>query len=555
MSLVQFSPSLFHKHNSAWSFSKFGGKTVNANGSLNIESFAKKMRKGMDDRELQMNYVLHFVSKLDNGARRIDIFIDDIKRGAKAYSLQLYGYFVGTSMDYRVVNANLKELTTKAIMDAVKADNMASSKGVNVNGIEDDFLWWKNKKNSQFIPKSYSQKQADSVCLKGSGLVQKPLLNSKYKENMFHKVLVRGSSSGSSSLGAMVEDIPATNSFRALDNQDMVDKDGDFLNLVDDEFNSVVWPQLRKEVELVMTSGIYPFKDVINDWGLNKVSHQNEVTHMVRKGGYSMCGLLETHVKKSKLSRIYSHVLGDWDWVLNSSSCVGGTRIIIGWDPKMVNVMVMEQTSRAVHCFIEPFNSQKSFHYDPWVIMGDFNVTLDPAEKSTGGSKITTSMSDFRVCVDNIDVDDVASCGVWKQNIDGYAMFSLVSKLKLLKKPLRKFRFDQGNVFNNAEIICLKALNSAMKDQENFLRQNSKVEWLSEGDNNSRTNVNAISEDCKAPGQMVILLASLKVLECGGPISCCNVICKIISKVISNKMKHYLGSLVDENQYAFIPSR
>ncbi|GKE06123.1 putative RNA-directed DNA polymerase, eukaryota, reverse transcriptase zinc-binding domain protein [Tanacetum coccineum] len=101
---------------------------------------------------------------------------------------------------------------------------------------------------------------------------------------------------------------------------------------------------------------------------------------------------------------------------------------------------------------------------------------------------------------------------VWDSEVNGFSMFSLVSKLKILKKPLRKLNFDQGNLFANverlrqelasiqaamvsdpfssdlreAELLCLKAFKEALKDEELFLRQKSKIEWLSEGDCNSK---------------------------------------------------------------------
>nr|GFB64677.1 hypothetical protein [Tanacetum cinerariifolium] len=97
---------------------------------------------------------------------------------------------------------------------------------------------------------------------------------------------------------------------------------------------------------------------------------------------------------------------------------------------------------------------------------------------------------------------------VWSNKVEGFARFSLVSKLKMLKKPLRKLNFDQGNLFDNvkhlrselamaqaavcadplngslreAESVALKAFKSALKDGESFLKQKAKVQWLKEGD-------------------------------------------------------------------------
>ncbi|GJZ01678.1 reverse transcriptase domain-containing protein [Tanacetum coccineum] len=110
LTMVQFGPSLFYKTNNAWSSFNSGIKALNSDGSLNIESFAEKMKKGVEDRELHVIFDPQCVSKNSDGSRRIAISVEDIKKGSEACSLQLYGYFVGTSMDYRVVNANLSRM-------------------------------------------------------------------------------------------------------------------------------------------------------------------------------------------------------------------------------------------------------------------------------------------------------------------------------------------------------------------------------------------------------------------------------------------------------------
>nr|GFA38536.1 hypothetical protein [Tanacetum cinerariifolium] len=65
---------------------------------------------GVKERELQMKFVPQFVYTQSNETKRIAISVEDIKKGSEACALQLYGYFVGTSVDYKVVNANLSRM-------------------------------------------------------------------------------------------------------------------------------------------------------------------------------------------------------------------------------------------------------------------------------------------------------------------------------------------------------------------------------------------------------------------------------------------------------------
>ncbi|GKB04431.1 RNA-directed DNA polymerase, eukaryota, reverse transcriptase zinc-binding domain protein [Tanacetum coccineum] len=696
--------------------------------------------------------------------------------------------------------------------------------------------WKTNQASSTYSKKTDVQAASASVVSKGNikdiNIKGKHDLRQLSKDPSFKpKVLVRGSTSKLNSSSECNEPIPTTNSFSVLVDESMVvddnGKNKDKSNVEDCESS---WSDLKSEVDILLEAGIYPFKLDRLDRTLSQMDYfyqnchkyhldpsyededvesecdgvamcmrpefdmdaaidmenDDQVIRLLRDDNYSLCCLLETHVKKKKLASICSRILGRWEWASNNSSSFSGTRIIVGWDPNCINVMVMEQSDQAIHYFVEPLNGDMGFHCSfvcahihivdrrslwkslqkykrsirdsPWIILGDLNTTLDSFKKSTGGSKITTAMSDFRDCVCEIKVNDIAMSDinftwnkspgkvggllkkldrvmgnvafmsffptyfahflpfmtsdhspavfaipevakpkpkpfkfhnyltgkdgfipavkkVWESKVDGFLMFSLVSKLKMLKKPLRKLNFDQGNLFANVEVLrqelssiqatmvsnpysselreaklsCLKAFKAALKDEELFLRQKSKIEWLSEGDNNSRyfhnvvkgrinrgrifvvedmngipyfgpsvgdqfvshfqsvlgksyvvlpfnnpdvlfTNklfvgdasymVKVISDDenivgkefCKAVKDFFVSGKLLKevnftvislVPKLFTPrkvsdyrlIACCNLVFKCISKIMVNRIKGCLNTLVDQNQSAFIPSR
>ncbi|GJZ38522.1 putative reverse transcriptase domain, reverse transcriptase zinc-binding domain protein [Tanacetum coccineum] len=143
--------------------------------------------------------------------------------------------------------------------------------------------------------------------------------------------------------------------------------------------------------------------------------------------------------------------------------------------------------------------------------MGDFNVALNMEDTYAGSSFLNSAMREFKECVSDIEVMDVTSSGHWNTNIEGHNMFKVMSKLKLMKKPIRKLLRDQGNlhdrvnllrieldtvqkaldsnpddlVLREEECVYLQAFNEAKLDEERFLKQKAKVEWLDVGDSNS----------------------------------------------------------------------
>ncbi|GJY69226.1 hypothetical protein Tco_0472208 [Tanacetum coccineum] len=246
-----------------------------------------------------------------------------------------------------------------------------------------------------------------------------------------------------------------------------------------------------------------------------------------------------SHVDLSELSKVCSKVFKYWDWTSNANLCTKGCRIILRWNIDVVNVVVLSQTSQAMHVKIMHKASNKIIY--------------------SGSSSLNSAMMEFKDYVADIEVMDINCSGLhftWNQkpkggggilkkldrimgnvefldsfpgahaffqpyqnsdhspaNVDvsGQHMFQITAKLKALKKPLRKLVHDQGNLHDRVnklrheldevqkaldlnptdqqlceeEAIYVQAFNEAKVDEEHFLKQKKKIEWLDVGDSNS----------------------------------------------------------------------
>ncbi|XP_022024390.1 uncharacterized protein LOC110924702 [Helianthus annuus] len=129
-----------------------------------------------------------------------------------------------------------------------------------------------------------------------------------------------------------------------------------------------------------------------------------------------------------------------------SSSVINGTRIIVGWNPLVFDVMVLFQSDQVMHLQLFFKHEKKTLfcsivyaanYYitrrelwnhlglhkslvrnDPWVMLGDFNSALYLDDNSMGCSSVSASMRDFQACVNDIEMLDLNQSGLqftWSQ--------------------------------------------------------------------------------------------------------------------------------------------
>ncbi|GJT04882.1 hypothetical protein Tco_0839344 [Tanacetum coccineum] len=217
--------------------------------------------------------------------------------------------------------------------------------------------------------------------------------------------------------------------------------------------------------------------------GMNLSPKQSEIRHVIFENKLSVCAILESHVANRNLDRLCTHVFKHWKWVSNASSCLKGTRIIVGWNHDDVDVSVIHQESQVIHTRIWIKADKKEFFCSfvyahnyyihrrplwsslclhkryinnrPWCLLGDFNASLFVDDTSIGPSSLDITMREFKECVETMEVMDVQRTGLhftWNQKPKVHAIFkpyrisdhspsvlSIPSRVKLKPKPFKFF--------------------------------------------------------------------------------------------------------------------
>ncbi|GKB02678.1 probable L-cysteine desulfhydrase, chloroplastic [Tanacetum coccineum] len=291
--------------------------------------------------------------------------------------------------------------------------------------------------------------------------------------------------------------------------------------------------------------------------GMGTVDKQDEIQKLILENKISIFAILETRAKDNEADRICSKIFNRWNWCTNMPKCSKGCRIALGWNSRVVNVNVIFYSWQVMFCLVESIQDKTKFfcsfvyaanhgkerkdlwkdlsHQNqivngrPWMILGDFNVTLHSHEHSAGSSIINQDMQDFKDCVDSNELSDLCSSGFqftwtkspsnpsnadkpdflatmgkdWKSNMEGFQMFKVVKALKNIKKSMNRLNWKNGNLFEKViqlrdnlgdpfdakvkkeEAKTLLEYKEAKIDENNLLKQKFKIDWLKEGDKNT----------------------------------------------------------------------
>ncbi|XP_071727247.1 uncharacterized protein [Rutidosis leptorrhynchoides] len=311
------------------------------------------------------------------------------------------------------------------------------------------------------------------------------------------------------------------------------------------------------------------------------------------------------------------------------------------WDPSVIRLMVIMAKEQVIHCIVSLTNGEDSttctstIHiatrefresveeinmenvnfteytkayviFQPYRISDHCPMVLKVPHRSEIKSK-PFKFSNYVVLHD--EFKSTVENG-WEKEVEGHMMFRMGNIHKLVQKDRKEMdevqseldKFPDSIEHNERESAKLNEFNMTLLEEEKFLKQKAKVEWLRVGDSNSSyfhkvvkgrqncSHINVVFDrnNCLMEGSDVHQVFSQHYEEFLGvaasgpdgyssaffkivwdivgydvcsrvkdyrPISCCNVLYKCISKIITKWITSSLEDIVNENQSAFIPGR
>ncbi|GJU62334.1 hypothetical protein Tco_1244169 [Tanacetum coccineum] len=405
---------------------------------------------------------------------------------------------------------------------------------------------------------------------------------------------------------------------------------------------------------------------------MNLSPKQSEVRHVIHDNNLAVCAILESHIASSRLDVTCQRVFRHWHWASNNSSCLKA----LNFEDTSVGSSVMDISMREFKECVDDielidvprsgiqftngfvgnyavFQPYGISDHSPAVLRIPLQTKFSP--KPFKFANVVTTFPRF---------EEVVKEG-WNAQFRGFYMFSVVKKLKLLKKPLRKLLYEKGNLHDNVNRLRIEMehvqadldvdpFNQVLRDEEdvyvrafmdalimeeitdvggdlitgdgvpvafvshyeaflgqlgittlfdshdifmarldsdqaldmikNVTAQEVKDAMFSMGNDKSSgldgytacffkecgdivaadvtcaiqelfTNGNLLKEINHTIIALIPKVKSPSRINDYHPISCCNVLFKCITKIISNRIKESLKVLISPNQSAFVPGR
>ena len=84
---------------------------------------------------------------------------------------------------------------------------------------------------------------------------------------------------------------------------------------------------------------------------------------MIKENKLSVMAILETQVQGSKMKKIADLVFNKWSWISNNFKNKGTTRIIVGWDPDVCKIQMVDMNDQVIHCKVFSCDGKELFFF------------------------------------------------------------------------------------------------------------------------------------------------------------------------------------------------
>ncbi|GKA35887.1 RNA-directed DNA polymerase, eukaryota, reverse transcriptase zinc-binding domain protein [Tanacetum coccineum] len=173
--------------------------------------------------------------------------------------------------------------------------------------------------------------------------------------------------------------------------------------------------------------------------GMSTSDKQKEVRNFIKEESLQLCTIIKTYINYKKIEKVGENIFGNWEYISNGEDNNKGCRIMVGWNSSKIKVWEIAKSKQCVFLLVETTCQKTKFfcivvyasnsyierikllrdlgiqktiaNGVPWVILGDFNVTLKVNEHSYKSSIPSNEMIEFQDCIADIEVEDILSSG------------------------------------------------------------------------------------------------------------------------------------------------